>query len=37
MRLIGIVDKFENCKIEHLVLPPDKVPEIYEDEYIIFQ
>lgn len=31
------VDKFENGKIEHLVLPPDKVPGIFENEDIIFQ
>lgn len=31
------VDKFENGKIEHLELPKDKVPIIFEDEDIIFQ
>lgn len=31
------IDKFENGKIEHLILPADKVPKGFENEDIIFQ
>lgn len=31
------IDKFENGKIEHLILPGDKVPKGFENEDIIFQ
>lgn len=31
------IDKFENGRIEHLILPGDKVPKGFENEDIIFQ
>ena len=31
------IDKFENGKIEHLILPSDKVPKGFDNEDIIFQ